>query len=398
MTARLARLGEVATLQAGVGFPVDLQGRNFGDYPLAKVGDISRGGRSGNSILATADHFVDENDLLRLRSRPVPAGSVLFAKIGEAIRQNHRVVAGRAMMIDNNAMAAIPGPEVASRYLYHFLRTVDLYALASSTTVPALRKSELVHIRLPLPALEEQRRIADILDRADALRVRRREALTLLDDLTQSIFLDMFGEPATNSKQLEMGIVGEVADVQGGLQVSSARARLPTKVPYLRVANVHRERLDLSEIKTLNATDSEIARTSLQTGDLLVVEGHGNPNEIGRSALWDGSVSGCVHQNHLIRVRFDQEIIDPQFGAVYLNSSAGRRFLLRSAKTTSGLNTITTTDVKRTPISLPPRHDQRAFAVRLDLVKRTRHENDAQLLWIDELFASLQQRAFAGLL
>ena len=143
-------LGEVASLQAGVGFPIDLQGRSDGDYPLAKVGDISRVGRSGQSVLSSADHFIEQCDLKRLSAKPIPAGSVLFAKIGEAIRQNHRVIAGCPLLIDNNAMAAVPTSRIESRFLYHFLRTVDFYKLASATTVPALRKSELEKIQVPL--------------------------------------------------------------------------------------------------------------------------------------------------------------------------------------------------------------------------------------------------------
>ena len=142
---------EIADLQAGVGFPVDLQGRSSGDYPVAKVGDISRVGRSGEAVISAAGHYIDEGDLARLRARPIPPGSVLFAKIGEAIRHNHRVIAGCALLVDNNAMAAIPTRRVESRYLYHFLRTVDFYGLmTSATTVPALRKSELE--RLPSSA------------------------------------------------------------------------------------------------------------------------------------------------------------------------------------------------------------------------------------------------------
>ena len=194
----LAQLGEIADLQAGVGFPVDLQGRSSGDYPVAKVGDISRVGRSGEAVINAANHYIDEGDLARLRARPIPRGSVLFAKIGEAIRQNHRVIAGCALLVDNNAMAAIPTRRVESRYLYHFLRTVDFYRLASATTVPALRKSELERLPVPLPPLAEQKRIAGILDAADALRAKRREALAQLDTLLQSTFLDMFGDPVTN--------------------------------------------------------------------------------------------------------------------------------------------------------------------------------------------------------
>ena len=135
MSVTTVALGEVATLQAGIGFPPALQGRSEGDFPFAKVGDISRCGRSECSVLFTADHYIDESDVAQLRAKPVPAGSVLFAKIGEAIRQNHRVMAGRPLLIDNNAMAAIPSERIDSRFLYHYLKTVDFYALAPATTV-----------------------------------------------------------------------------------------------------------------------------------------------------------------------------------------------------------------------------------------------------------------------
>lgn len=178
-----AQLGEIAHLQAGVGFPVDLQGRSSGDYPVAKVGDISRVGRSGKTVISAADHYVDESDLARLRARPIPPGSVLFAKIGEAIRHNHRVIAGCELLVDNNAMAAIPTGKVESRYLYHYLRSVDFYGLTSATTVPALRKSVLERLPIPLPPLPDQRRIADILDKVDGLGAKHRAALAQVDSL-----------------------------------------------------------------------------------------------------------------------------------------------------------------------------------------------------------------------
>jgi type I restriction enzyme S subunit len=212
-----APLGEIAILQAGAGFPLELQGRSSGDYPLAKVGDISRVGRSGQSTLSSADHYVDDEDLDRLNAQPIPAGSILFSKIGEAIRHNHRVIAGCPLLIDNNATAAIPSRRVESRYLYHFPRTVDFYALASATTVPALRKSDLERLQVPLPSLPEQRRIAEILDKSDALRGTRRAALAQLDILTQSIFHDMFGDPGTNSKMWPIQADGKYVEAfQGG--------------------------------------------------------------------------------------------------------------------------------------------------------------------------------------
>ena len=104
------------------------------------------------------------------------------------------------MLIDNNAMAAIPSDRVDGRFLYNYLKTVDFYVLAPATTVPTLRKSELETLRVPLPPLEEQRRIAAILDQAETLRTQRRAALAQLDRIAQSLFLDMFGDPVVSVK------------------------------------------------------------------------------------------------------------------------------------------------------------------------------------------------------
>lgn len=242
----------------------------------------------------------------------------------------------------------------------------------------------------------EQRRIAAILDQAETLRTQRRTALALLDSLTQSLFLDMFGDPVTNPKGWSMSTIGDLAEVQGGLQVTSARKNLPVEVPYLRVANVYRGFLDLSEIKTIRATPAEIQRTTLVKNDLLLVEGHGNPNEIGRAALWNGEIEQCVHQNHLIRARFDCNKVEPVFASEYVNSPGGRQHLLRAGKSTSGLNTISVSNVRETPIALPPLAIQQNFTTRIQSIESLKATHRRALAALDELFASLQQRAFAG--
>jgi type I restriction enzyme, S subunit len=257
-------------------------------------------------------------------------------------------------------------------------------------------RDTLLAEKMPLPPLAEQRRIADILDKADALRTTRRAALAQLDTLAQSIFFDMFGDLRTNTKKWSLSKIGALADVQGGLQVTSARKLLPIELPYLRVANVYRGVLDLQEIKTIRATTAEVARTRLLPDDLLIVEGHGNPAEIGRVALWNGSIVNCTHQNHLIRARVDIARVSPTYCCEYLNSSGGRQHLLRAGKTTSGLNTISVSDVRETPVAVPPIELQREFAqtlARIDLLKgrqrRAQFEDNA-------LFNALQHRAFRG--
>ena len=255
------------------------------------------------------------------------------------------------------------------------------------------RPAHVAKIVIPLPPLAEQRWIAEVLDRAEALRAKRRAALAQIDSFTQSLFLDLFGDPATNPKGWPISLV---ADVQGGLQVTRTRKNLPHEVPYLRVANVYRGFLNLSEIKTIPATDAEVARTRLVKDDLLIVERHANPAEIGRGALWDGSISGCIHQNHIIRARFVSANVVPLYACKYLNSPSGRRHLLRAGKTTSGLNTISVSEVRGTPVALPPVSLQSEFARRVTAVEKLKTAQRASLAELDSLFATLQHRAFRG--
>lgn len=160
--------------------------------------------------------------------------------------------------------------------------------------------------------------------------------------------------------------LSECGEVQGGLQVSRKRQSLPIQRPYLRVANVYRDRLDLSEVKKIQTTELEATRTRLQQGDLLFVEGHANPNEVGRVALWDGSIADCLHQNHLIRVRLDPSVLLPAFAVKWFNSPAGASHFRRAGKTTSGLNTISASTVRSAPTPLPSITEQRRIAAVLD--------------------------------
>jgi type I restriction enzyme S subunit len=288
-----------------------------------------------------------------------------------------------------------------ARYLLYFLRQDSIrrdgeQKMTGSAGQRRVPEHFLASLEVPLPPLPEQRRIAAVLDCAEALRAKRRAALAQLDVLTQAMFLDLFGDPYTNPKTWPIISIGDAADVQGGLQVSASRNTYPREVPYLRVANVYRGFLNLDEIKYLRATDVEIARTSLVKNDMLIVEGHGNPDEIGRGALWDGSILPCVHQNHLIRVRFSGDTLVPLYACTYLNTPAGRQHLLRSGKTTSGLNTISVSEVRTTPIAVPHLALQHEFACRVAAVEKLKAAHRAALAELDALFASLQYRAFRG--
>ncbi|WP_144008677.1 restriction endonuclease subunit S [Enemella evansiae] len=287
-------------------------------------------------------------------------------------------------------------PGFDARYVGRLLHTEQLigaYDGIAFGSVPRRRRSSVRDfLSLPIPdqpSLDEQRRIAAILDKADDLRAKQQEETSRLDSLTQSIFTDIFGDCEPNEA------AGDFLEVQGGLQVTSKRNTLPVEVSYLRVANSFRARLDLGEVKTLRATETEIARTRLEPGDLLFVEGHGNPLEVGRVSMWEGQLATCVHQNHLIRGRVKAGLL-PEFAMAWFNSRAGAGYFQRAGRTTSGLNTISASTVKSAPLPVPPIDRQRQFVDAVAHIRDQFKRCNQRANELDMLFTSIQARAFRG--
>ena len=290
----------------------------------------------------------------------------------------------------------LPRNGVDRDFLAHLLRrkeTVEfVMASVTGSRMPRADMKILMSMPVPFPSLDEQRRIAGILNRAARIENLCARVDKYLRDFILALFVKMFGDPIENPMGWERGRLGDMSKVQGGLQVTRKRANHPLKKPYLRVANVLRDRLVLSEIKCIRLTDNELDRVRLQRNDLLIVEGHGNPGEIGRAAIWDGSVKDCVHQNHLIRVRPDRASLIPEFACAYLNSISGRQHLLRSGKTTSGLNTISTSDVKACTLFVPPLDLQNRFAGIVAAVRDIAVTTGSSLNTASTLSASLMIR------
>ena len=253
------------------------------------------------------------------------------------------------------AALRLKSDEYDTAFIGRFLQSKSSFLREQCTgaTIPHINRNTLENLSLQIPNPDEQKRIAAILDKADRLRRQRRFAQTLSDSFLQSVFIKMFGDPLKNIQGFKQVPLDEIGEVKGGLQVSSVRDNLPLKKPYLRVANVFRNELNLSEIKFIGLTEAEFKSVQLKKGDILIVEGHGNINEIGRCAIWDGSIENCVHQNHLIRVRANSQHISEIYLARYINFT-GRKYFTKSSHTTSGLNTISTGIVKRCPVLLPP--------------------------------------------
>ena len=379
-------LGDLADLRAGFGFPKLYQGRSTGDLPFAKVGDISRVGRSDSNVLITAGHFIDEADLKALKARAVPTGSTLFAKIGEAIRQEHRVMAGRPLVIDNNAMAAVPRPGVDPRYLFRFLQTLNMYSMTSSTTVPALRKSDLERVPAPLRDIGEQRRIVGILDKADELRTKRRQSLARLEDLTQSVFHDMFAADKVDTVEFST-VCRRITDGTHQSPEWSDKG-----IPFLFISNVSTGEISLNSKKFISELEWQrlTARCPVEVGDILytTVGSYGIPAIVRTEEKF-------AFQRHIAHIKPKTDLLHPEFTKAMLASDS----LVRQADEAAvgvAQKTLNLQAIKKFKVMVPPMKDQRDFARRTESVRRLKDWQQAQLAELDVLFASLQRRAFRG--
>jgi type I restriction enzyme, S subunit len=191
----------------------------------------------------------------------------------------------------------------------------------------------------------------------------------------------------------------QLGTVSGGLTKNPKRTRLPRRMPYLRVANVYANELRLDDIESIGVEESELPRLLLKANDLLIVEGNGSKDQIGRLAIWDGSIDPCVHQNHLIKVR----LVDPRLSRwilYWLLSPLGRRLVEVVASSTSGLYTLSISKVSDLPIAVPPLVDQRMAVEEIERRFSVLDELDggvvANLHRAARLRQSVLRRAFFG--
>jgi type I restriction enzyme, S subunit len=185
----------------------------------------------------------------------------------------------------------------------------------------------------------------------------------------------------------------------GGLTKNPKRAKFTKKLPYLRVANVYANELRLHEIEHIGVQDSELEKLLLLKGDLLVVEGNGSKNQIGRLAVWDGSIDPCVHQNHLIKARLSIASMS-KWILFWLLSPIGRNFIEKVSSSTSGLYTLSVNKVGDLPIIVPSVEEQDHIVAeverRLSVIEELEATVEANLTRADRLRQSVLSQAFAG--
>jgi type I restriction enzyme S subunit len=333
--------------------------------------------------------------------QPVRPGDVMISKIIPHIRRA-RIVApfnGRRQ-VASGEWIVFRSESFAPSYLRHFLLS-DVFHRQFMNTVADVggslvraRPTFVKSIPAPLPPLPEQRRIAAILDTADALRAKRREVIAHVDSLSQAIFHEMFGLVPDSTPLSEL-----VTEFRYGTSTKSTTSGYPT----LRIPNVIGGSINTGLIKTVPARPDELERLKLRDGDLLFVRTNGNPENVGRCAPFSlATVSSSNHPHepwifasYLIRARVPTAEL-AGFISTYMATKRGRRQLREHSRTSAGQFNINIAGLSSIRVPSAPHELQREFASRITAIDAQRTRREAALAAADELFASLQSRAFTG--
>lgn len=326
-------------------------------------------------------------------STVVPPGSILFVVRGMSLANEFRVgVTGRQVAFNQDLRALIPTDQIDGRYLARYLQAASQEILGlvdeASHGTKRLTSDRFEDIEVPLPSLDEQRRIAEILDKADALRAKRRAALAQLGTLTQSIFLDMFGDPVTNPKGWPRNSLNVLGTVERG--VSKHRPRnapelLGGPYPFVQTGDVANSD---GYIRSHSATYSEagLRQSKLWRAGTLCITIAANIAKTGIltfDACFPDSVVGFRAA----------ESATVEFVRVWLSFLQAS---LEASAPESAQKNINLEILRSLKVPTPEVGQQREFAKRIASVARCKDQHLSAIAMGEEVFASLQSRAFRG--
>jgi type I restriction enzyme, S subunit len=284
--------------------------------------------------------------------------------------------------------AVVPMPGIDIEWLYYCLLHFDLTKLNEATGVPSISRDWLAKTLFHNPGGEQQKRIAAILTSLDTAIEKTEALIEKHQQIKAGLMHDLFTRGVLPNGQLRppreqapepyretplgwvpaswnMDRLGAMAKIVSGVTLGAKeRPDEFIDAPYLRVANVQDGYLDLAEIKSVRISRKTLEQLRLQPGDVLMNEG-GDFDKLGRGAVWAGEIEGCVHQNHVFRVRTNTSMLLPHYLALYSESSFGKKYFVLSSKQSTNLASINSTQLNAYPIATPSVAEQLGIVQRL---------------------------------
>jgi type I restriction enzyme, S subunit len=392
-----------------------------GSHNPPREAEIGKPMLSAKNIWDRKIHFdsfrviADSNFALEDRRTSVRPGDVLLTIVGAIGRAAVVPLNTTPFTLQRSVAVLKPNSSIDSRYLAYAMESPEVQQFflenAKGTAQKGVYLKTLASLPLPVAPLAEQRRIADKLERLlaaiDTCKARLDAIPDILNRFRQSVLAVATSGELTEDWRTAHGLqlawkrvrLDEIAEIQGGITKDSKK-QLATdrEVPYLRVANVQRGHLDLSEIRTIRVPREKLSNLLLEVGDVLFTEG-GDIDKLGRGWIWEGQIESCTYQNHIFRARLFEKRNQPKYVSLWANYR-GLSYFLGSGKQTTNLASINKSQLSALPISLPTPDEQAEIVQRVELLlvfaDRASAICRAVRNRVDVLAAAILSRAFRG--
>ena len=353
----MAKLGEICTVVSG-----STPKTSVASYWDGSIKWITPAELNNESFYITDSvRHITEEGKEKTGLSSFPAGTVILssrAPIGKT------AIAGCEMCCNQGFKNLICSEKIYNEYLYFFLKSKTNYlnSLGRGATFKEISKTIVENIEVPLPDINQQKGIAEKFKKLEELISLRKQQLAKLDELIKARFVEMFGDMLLNSLGWSEKPLECLADIVSG--ITKGRKTTETdlqEVPYMAVSNVKNGYIDWTTVKTILATRQEIEQYRLLPDDILMTEG-GDPDKVGRGAIIKKPLENSIHQNHIFRVRLNENELLPSFFAEYLQHQKAKRYFLGCAKQTTGIASINMRQLKALPVLTPPLSLQNDFA------------------------------------
>ena len=388
-TPRIVPLGEICTFVGG-GTPSRKVAEYFqGDIPWATVKDFK-----SYRIVDTEEH-ISKTAVIGSATNIVEPGTVLMVSrvgLGKA------AIAGCRLAINQDIKAVTPNGDVSPEYLFWFLlsQAGKIQRMGAGATVKGVTLADIKSILMPLPSLPEQHRLVDILSRAEGIVRLRREAERKAAELIPALFIDLFGDPATNPKGWPAMSLGEL--IQDGPQngLYKHASHYGDGTPILRIDAFYDGRvLDIDALKRVRITSEEGEKFRL-TSRNIVINRVNSVEYLGKSAIIPPLPEATVFESNMMRFAVDESRVLPEFVIELLQTRHAKAHFLSKAKHAINQSSINQQDVKSIRVPLPPLDKQRNFTEQVAAIRSIQSQQSAATAKAQASFDALLAEAFGG--
>lgn len=367
----MAKISDICEILDSKRVPITATERQPGPYPYYGANGIQD---------YVADYIFDDE-------------LVLLAEDGGNFGSKDKPIAYRVSgkcWVNNHAHVLKPKEGLDVDYLCYSLMFYDVTGLVNGATRQKLTQADMRKMEIPLPPLDEQRKIAAVLDKVNDLIAKRRQQLDKLDELVKARFVEMFGDVIQNTKLWPQYIFSDITTSRLGKMLDAKQQTGMCQYPYLANFNVQWFRFELDNLNEMDFNEADRIEFELRDGDLLVCEG----GEIGRCAVWHNEIQPCYFQKALHRVRCKKEIVLPDYLAWWFKYNCDNKGFAAIEGAKATISHLPGAKLKALLVSVPPIEQQKQFATFVEQTEKSKTTISHSLEKLETLKKALMQEYF----